>query len=120
MTGKLGFAFDNPEFSDVALAVIRVKSTAEQQQETAPLTRAAKRAKTAQSSRDTHHTVAYQLHVSRLTLAGASEVFKRKLLGWKPAPGEPLIVEILPGEEARFKQLIKFLYTEEVESTEGR
>ncbi|KAK9812928.1 hypothetical protein WJX72_005911 [[Myrmecia] bisecta] len=58
---------------------------------------------------------AFELHVSRATIAGASEVFRRKLEAWKPGPGEPLVIEILPGQETLFRQLIQFIYTEELD-----
>ncbi|KAK9812912.1 hypothetical protein WJX72_005641 [[Myrmecia] bisecta] len=60
---------------------------------------------------------AYELHVSRLAVAAASEVFRRKVQAWKPAPGEPLVIEILPGEEELFRLPIKFIYNEELDAS---
>ncbi|KAK9813205.1 hypothetical protein WJX72_010546 [[Myrmecia] bisecta] len=77
--------------------------------------RASKRLKTGTGSSETSFREAFQLPVSRARLAGASEVFRRQLVAWKPAPGKPLVIEILPGEEALFRQLVQFIYTEELD-----
>ncbi|KAK9813167.1 hypothetical protein WJX72_010044 [[Myrmecia] bisecta] len=59
--------------------------------------------------------VAFELHVNGVILAGASEWFRRKLEAYQE-PGEPLVVELEPGKEDLFKQLVKFMYSEQLET----
>ncbi|KAK9812772.1 hypothetical protein WJX72_003445 [[Myrmecia] bisecta] len=57
---------------------------------------------------------------SGLMLSRGLRAARRNLQAWKPAPGEPLVIELLPGEEALFKQLVRYIYSDEIdESTAG-
>ncbi|KAK9812847.1 hypothetical protein WJX72_004645 [[Myrmecia] bisecta] len=118
MVGKYAFAFnsDNPNLGQRKLKV-RVKpgpTLADKE------VRSAKRRKTADSNSaddgsSADSTLAYEISICGTILAGASEWFRRKLEAYQK-PDEPLIVEVEAGKADLFKQLVKFMYSEQLET----
>lgn len=61
------------------------------------------------------------LHVNSLLLGRQSDFFRRKIEGWAGDGSEKIIrVTVKPGEEEYVKEVVKFIYTDEIPFVKGK